>query len=1052
MKTKLITITLISLVGILMMAGQAMALESPWPMFQHDAQNTGRSSFVGPQTNNLKWTFPKDSNSVDNSYHALAIDHNGTLYFEGNGKIHALNPDGTQKWLYDLVSWGTTLGLDGTIYASYGTKLLAINQNGALKWEQDLEGAFSLHPNLDSKGNLYLIASSPLSDNDYRLRLIKVTPSGAMQYLFEVQSEDYFDVRNIIPTIDLSGTIYLSFNNVLYAINPDGFEKWKRTFYTGCNNYNDCEKNKARVTTPSIDDDGTIYMGVQFERYNLANGYGGCLHAINPENSEDKWVNCFSFSCDGAFSSLPIIGPDGTVYIFERWSHSGYIYHVSLIPIDPLSGEKKYGKGWSYTCWYSGCDPHSLPIVDAKGNIYFSFGKKVLAFDSEGNQLWEFYRSGNWWTAAAGNEPLAIGQDGTLYVPGRGKLYAFGPESTPPPENQPPNCVIELQKDGVEINEINAGEFFDIYVGDSTDDVAIRKVRFSSDDSRNGIPEGEWTDWHDWDTSSEDWNADTKIKKWSFATPGNKEVWIELKDSNNTTSTCSADILAMKVTPPENQPPVVLFTHSPENPKSGEVVTFNASSSTDPDGQIVSYEWNFGDGEIDEGCIVTHRFRGGANQPKNYTVLLALIDDKGSKNSDAISIIIKPLRKILEVTHQPDIPIPNQPVFARMTILYNWIKDNDYVVTKIHYEADGFSGIGTISIWNMHSSSVWYPIWVANILSYGEKEKIYYPKLSTTYYGGDTFEGIRVDAVDAMNIYIEGLAGIHFSLNPFFETNSTYFEPGYTKIPNLPIEALNLNLAHLCSPGDLQVYDSQGNVTGLVDGEIKEEIPNSIYNAESETIIIFSPEDVNSYRYEIVGTDTGIYALDIISIENGEAVTFTAIDIPTTPGEIHQYTLDWDTLSQNENGVTLQIDADGDGVFEKTIIADNDLTHDEFILQTETTIDCDPDTLNLKGKGKFVTAYIKLPEGYEISEIDISSIIINNLILALTKPTETGDYDNDGIPDLMVKFDKAEVQAILEPGEGVTLILTGKVFYNESYIDFKGSNTIRVINPGESKK
>jgi len=126
------------------------------------------------------------------------------------------------------------------------------------------------------------------------------------------------------------------------------------------------------------------------------------------------------------------------------------------------------------------------------------------------------------------------------------------------------------------------------------------------------------------------------------------------------------------------------------------------------------------------------------------------------------------------------------------------------------------------------------------------------------------------------------------------------------------------------SPGELRVYDSQGNVTGLVNGEIKEEILDSVYDAESKTVVIFSPSDISSYRYEVVGIekpDEKTYGLTITSVNNGEAITFSATDIPTTPGEIHQYTIDWDALSQGGEGTTMQIDANGDGSFEKTIKA-----------------------------------------------------------------------------------------------------------------------------------
>ena len=118
------------------------------------------------------------------------------------------------------------------------------------------------------------------------------------------------------------------------------------------------------------------------------------------------------------------------------------------------------------------------------------------------------------------------------------------------------------------------------------------------------------------------------------------------------------------------------------------------------------------------------------------------------------------------------------------------------------------------------------------------------------------------------------------------------------------------------SPGELCLYDAQGQVTGLVNGEVREEIPNSLYDEENKIVALFSPTD--SYYCQVVGTDEGSYELDATSIENGTATTFTATDIPTIPGAVHRYTIDWNALARGEEGVVLQMDIDGEGTFEKT--------------------------------------------------------------------------------------------------------------------------------------
>lgn len=167
-----------------------------------------------------------------------------------------------------------------------------------------------------------------------------------------------------------------------------------------------------------------------------------------------------------------------------------------------------------------------------------------------------------------------------------------------------------------------------------------------------------------------------------------------------------------------------------------------------------------------------------------------------------------------------------------------------------------------------------------------------------------------------------------------------------------------------------------------------------------------------------------------------------AVDIPISLNAVQQYIINWAALSSGEKGVTLQIDADGDGTFEKTITSDEELTQDEFILQTETIIDIDPDTLNRKSKGKWITCYIELPEGYDVADIDISTILLNDIVPAETHPSNIGDYDNDGMPDLMVKFDRQDVIDILEPGDNVEIIVTGELT-DETW--FEGMDYIRVI-------
>jgi uncharacterized protein YkwD len=139
----------------------------------------------------------------------------------------------------------------------------------------------------------------------------------------------------------------------------------------------------------------------------------------------------------------------------------------------------------------------------------------------------------------------------------------------------------------------------------------------------------------------------------------------------------------------------------------------------------------------------------------------------------------------------------------------------------------------------------------------------------------------------------------------------------------------------LCSPAELRVYDSQERVTGFMDGDVKNEIPYSNYHDHTVTISLPS----GSYRYEIVGLGAGTYGLDIASIEGDEATSFIAIDIPVVSGAIHHYTIDWDALAKEEEGVAVQVDEDGDDTIDYTLTAGKSLTGNEFVPSTQYDLD-----------------------------------------------------------------------------------------------------------------
>jgi len=140
--------------------------------------------------------------------------------------------------------------------------------------------------------------------------------------------------------------------------------------------------------------------------------------------------------------------------------------------------------------------------------------------------------------------------------------------------------------------------------------------------------------------------ATSATASYTYLVPGNYVVTLSVRDNNGAITTESTSVAIAN-----NLPPIANAVASSSSGKAPLAVSFDGGGSTDDDGNVVSWDWNFDDGNTNTGEVAVHAFTAVGT----YQVELTATDDNGDTDTTTVTVQVNaPVPPVAVANATPD--------------------------------------------------------------------------------------------------------------------------------------------------------------------------------------------------------------------------------------------------------------------------------------------------------------------------------------------------------------------------------------------------------------
>jgi PKD repeat protein len=199
-------------------------------------------------------------------------------------------------------------------------------------------------------------------------------------------------------------------------------------------------------------------------------------------------------------------------------------------------------------------------------------------------------------------------------------------------------------------------------------------------------------------------NTPASINLANYAAQGAAQVW-QLTSSNQINRLADIAVngssLSLSIPPQSitllifsagsaNQPPTAAISATPLSGSVPLTVNFNGSASSDPDGTITGYAWNFGNGNTGSGATTSHTY----TTTGNYTATLTVTDNNGATASTSVSIAVNPDPNIINAPSN----LSGSVASRRVTLNWNDNSNNEtgFYIERALKSTGAFARVGQV--------------------------------------------------------------------------------------------------------------------------------------------------------------------------------------------------------------------------------------------------------------------------------------------------------------------------------------------------------------------